>query len=68
MNGSRSDQRDRRIRVFGETTCNDAVGRPRANNDNVVGFLGSQCLPHSCHWYRSINNPELALRYRNAAS
>ena len=37
---ARFDQRDRRIGVFGEITRNDAAGRARANNDNVVGFLG----------------------------
>jgi hypothetical protein len=34
------DQRDRRIGVFSEVTRNDAAGRARANNDNVVPFLG----------------------------
>jgi hypothetical protein len=41
---ARFDQRDRRIGVFGEITRNDAAGRARTNNDNVVGFLGHQCL------------------------
>ena len=49
------DQRDRRIGVFGEITRNDAAGRARTNNDNVVGFLGHQCLSFSRHLYRSIN-------------
>jgi hypothetical protein len=52
---ARFDQRDRRIGVFGEITRNDAAGRARANNDNVVPLLGHQCLSLSHHFYRSIN-------------
>src|SRR2546423_8561393 len=52
---ARFDQRDRCIGVFGEITRNDAAGRARTNNDNVVGFLGHQCLSFSCHLYGSIN-------------
>src|ERR1700751_1348752 len=52
---ARFDQRDRRIGVFGEITRDDAAGRARANNDNVVGFLGHQCVSLSHHLYRSIN-------------
>ena len=52
---ARFDQRDRRIGVFGEITRNDAAGRARANNDDIVGFLGHQCLFLSYLLYRSIN-------------
>ena len=41
---ARFDQRYRRIGVFGEIACNDAAARARTNYDNVVGFLGHQCL------------------------
>src|ERR1700716_1745565 len=60
---ARFDQRDRRIGVFGEITRNDAAGRARANNDNVVPLLGHQCLSLSHHFYRSINahNRRLAI-------
>src|SRR5204863_682843 len=53
---ARFDQRDRRIGVLGEITRNDAAGRARANNDDVVLFLGHQFLSISRHLYRSINN------------
>src|SRR5436190_16296436 len=53
---ARFDQRDRSIGVFGEITRNHAAGRARANNDDVVGFLGHQCLPHPWHLYRSVNS------------
>jgi hypothetical protein len=49
---TRFDQRDRRICVFGETTCNDEAGSARANKDNVVFFQGHQCLSHSRHLCR----------------
>ena len=38
---ARFDQRDRSIGVFGEITRNDAAGRARANNDNVVVLPGT---------------------------
>src|SRR5690242_6622454 len=41
---ARFDERDRRIGAFGEITRNDAAGRARTNNDDVVGLLGHQCL------------------------
>jgi hypothetical protein len=41
---ARFDQRDRSIGVFGEITRNDAAGRARTNNDNIVGFLRHQRL------------------------
>jgi hypothetical protein len=53
---ARFDQRDRSIGVFGEITRNDAAGRARANNDDVVLFLGHQFLSISRYLYRSINN------------
>jgi hypothetical protein len=49
------DQHDRRVSVFSEITRNDAAGRARANNDNVVPLLGHQCLSISRHLYRSTN-------------
>jgi hypothetical protein len=52
---ARFDQRDRSVGVFGEITRNDAAGRARANNDDVVLFLGHQFLSISRHLYRSIN-------------
>jgi hypothetical protein len=48
-------KRDRRIGPFGEITRNDAAGRARTNNYNLVGFLGHQCLSLSRHLYRTIN-------------
>jgi hypothetical protein len=36
-------------------TRDDAAGRDRANNDNVVSFLEHQCVSLSHHLYRSIN-------------
>src|SRR5262245_38383455 len=41
---ARFDQRDRRTGVFGEITRNDAAGRARANNGNVVPLPGHQRL------------------------
>jgi hypothetical protein len=41
--------------MFGEITRDDAAGRARANNHNVVPLLGHQCLSLSQHFYRSIN-------------
>src|SRR5689334_16293230 len=52
---ARLDQRDRRIGVFREITRNDAAGRARANNNNVVPLPGHQCLSLSRQFYRSIN-------------
>jgi len=52
---ARFDQRDRRIGVLGEITRDDAARRARANNDNVVGFLGHQGFSLSHYLYRSIN-------------
>jgi hypothetical protein len=63
---ARFDQRDRRIGVFGEITRNDAAGRARTNNDNVVGFLGHQCLSFSRHLYRSINTRSRSTAKRGA--
>jgi hypothetical protein len=46
---ARFDQRDRRFGVYGEITRNDAAGRTRANNDNVVPLLRHQRLSLSRH-------------------
>jgi hypothetical protein len=43
--------------MFGEITCNDAAGRARTNNDNVVGFLGHQCLSFSRHFVSFNQHP-----------
>ncbi|MGY4340951.1 hypothetical protein ACVWW3_005857 [Bradyrhizobium sp. LM2.9] len=58
---ARFDQRDRGIGVFGEITRNDAAGRARANNDNVVTLPGHQRLSLSQYSYRSINAPSRRL-------
>ena len=42
---ARFDQRDRSIGVLGEITRNDAASSARANNDNIVCFVGHQRLP-----------------------
>jgi hypothetical protein len=61
---ARFDQCDRRIGMFGEITRDDAARGARANNDNIVGFLGHQCLSLSRHLYRSINTRS----WRNAVA
>jgi hypothetical protein len=42
--------------MFGEITRNDAAGSTRANNDDIVGFLGHQCVSLSPWLHRHVNS------------
>ena len=63
---ARFDQRYRRVGVFGEITRDDAAGRARTNNDNVVGFQGHQCLSFFTPFLSFNQRPQPEQRRRGA--